>query len=126
MFFSQPLLPEMEGMGMDANEGDDDMPFDELEFYLAMPQEQNLDLDVLLWWKARDHNHKPDASSGRPQGLPIPTLARMVRQHFGRPASSAGVERMFSKAGKLHDDGKASQADDTLQHYLLAAANCDL
>eukprot|EP00965_Chrysotila_dentata_P200425 6179969-Pleurochrysis_carterae.AAC.1 len=31
-------------------------------------------------------------------------LAKMARQHLGRPATSAGVERMFSKAGKMHDD----------------------
>jgi hypothetical protein len=38
--------------------------------------------------------------------------------------SSAGVERMFSKAGsKLHDDLKASQPDESLEHALLAAAN---
>jgi hypothetical protein len=30
---------------------------------------------------------------------------------------------MFSKAGKLHDDMKASQDDDSLEHALLAAAN---
>ncbi len=30
---------------------------------------------------------------------------------------------MFSKAGKLRDDLKASQEDDTLEHALLAGAN---
>jgi hypothetical protein len=30
---------------------------------------------------------------------------------------------MFSRAGKMHDDLKASQADSTLEHSLLAAAN---
>ena len=54
-----------------------------------------------------DHNLPEDLASGRPEGLP--TLAKMARQHLGRPASSAGVERMFSKAGRLHDDLKASQ-----------------
>ena len=38
----------------------------------------------------------------------------MAAQYLGRPASSAGVERMFSKAGKLHDDLKKRQVDDTL------------
>ena len=61
--------------------------------------------------------------TGRPEGMPI--IARMARQYLGRPASSAGVERMFSKAGKLHDDLKASQADDSLEHALLASANCE-
>ena len=49
----------------------------------------------------------------------------MARQFLGRPASSAGVERMFSKAGKLHDDAKKSQDDTTLQFALFAAANAD-
>lgn len=119
-FFSQPLLPDYAGTG--PGDADDmDAPLDELEVYLALPPVPNLDLDVLEWWKARDHDKKPNAASGTPQGLPM--LARMVRQYFGRPASSAGVERMFSKAGKLHDDAKATQSDDTLQHCLLAAAN---
>ena len=49
----------------------------------------------------------------------------MARQFLGRPAASAGVERMFSKAGRMHDDMKMSQADDTLEHALLAAANTE-
>ena len=50
---------------------------------------------------------------------------RVARQFLGRPASSAGVERMFSKAGKLHGDTKKSQDDATLQFSLLAAANSE-
>ena len=65
---------------------------DDLEKYLAMPAETNMDLDVLAWWKAKD------CKDG------LPALAKMARQFLGRPASSAGVEHMFSKAGKLHDD----------------------
>ena len=45
-----------------------------------------------------------------------------VRQFLGRPASSAGVERMFSKAGKLYDDAKKGQNDETLEAALFAAA----
>ena len=41
-------------------------------------------------------------------------------EFLGRPATSAGVERMFSKAGKLHDDMKKGQEDDTLEHSLFA------
>ena len=83
----------------------------------------NMDLDLLAWWKARDPNLPKDLVSGRPEGLP--TLAKMAMQHLGRPASSAGVNCMFSKAGRLHDDLKASQLDDTLEHALLAAANLE-
>ena len=73
-----------------------------------------MDIDILDWWKARDHDKKQDAATGRPQGLS--TLAKMARQYLGRPASSAGVERAFSKAGKLHDDLKFAQMDETLEH----------
>eukprot|EP00966_Prymnesium_polylepis_P148042 3419643-Prymnesium_polylepis.1 len=31
------------------------------------------------------------------------------QQYFAQPASSAGVERVFSAAGKMHDDRSASQ-----------------
>ena len=96
---------------------------DDLEKYLALPAETNLDLDVLVWWKARDHDKPADPASGRPEGLPH--LAKMARQFLGRPATSAGVERTFSLAGKLHDDMKKSQQDDTLEHSLFAAANTE-
>ena len=52
-------------------------------------------------------------------------LAKMARQFLGRPASSAGVERMFSKAGKLYDDAKKGQNDETLEAALFAAANTE-
>ena len=96
---------------------------DDLEKYAALPAEANLDLDVLKWWKARDHDKPADPVIGRPAGLPH--LAKMAAQFLGRPASSAGVERMFSKAGKLHDDMKKGQEDDTLEHSLFAAANTE-
>ena len=66
----------------------------DLEEYLALPVISNMDLDLLAWRKARDHNLPEDLASGRPEGLP--TLAKMARKHLGRPASSAGIERMFS------------------------------
>ena len=87
---------------------------DELEKYLALPAEKNMDLDVLAWWKAKDC--KKDG---------LPALAKMARQYLGRPASSAGVERMFSKAGKLYGDEKKGQEDETLEHSLFAAANTE-
>ena len=89
---------------------------DELETYLELPVEKNMDLDVLAWWKAKDCTTKDG-------GLPV--LAKMARQHLGRPASSAGVERMFSKAGKLYDDEKKGQEDESLEHALFASANTE-
>ena len=96
---------------------------DDLEKYLSLPAEPNMDLDVLAWWKARDHNLGANPATGRPEGLPA--LAKMARQFLGRPASSAGVERMFSKAGKLYDDAKKSQNDEALEVALFAAANTE-
>jgi len=123
--FATPLAPEemsTHSPGSSASATPPTDTRDDLEKYLSLPAETNLDLDVLEWWKVRDHSLPPDIHIGRPQGLP--TLAKMARQYLGRPASSAGVERMFSKAGKLHDDLKASQNDETLEHALLAAVNC--
>ena len=42
-----------------------------------------------------------------------------------RPASSAGVERVFSAAGKMHGDLQKSAKDSTLEHSLFAAFNTD-
>ena len=75
------------------------------EKYLLLAQEP-MNSDVLAWWKLRDHNEAADPSTGRPEGLPH--LARMVRQWLGAPATSAGVERLFSKAGSMHHDLKGS------------------
>ena len=84
-----------------------------LHKWLQLPAETNMDLDVLAWWKAKDCPEE------------LPALAKMARQYLGRPASSAGVERMFSKAGKLYDDAKKRQTDETLEAALFAAANTD-
>jgi hypothetical protein len=76
--------------------------------------EKNHDLDVLAWWKAK---------GCQKDGLPI--LSKMARQFLGRPASSAGVERMFSKAGKFYGEDKQRQEDETLEHCLFASANTE-
>lgn len=57
-----------------------------------------MDIDILDWWKARDHDKKQDAAPGRPQGLP--TLAKMARQYLGRPASSAGAGARILQSGE--------------------------
>ena len=84
---------------------------DELEQYLAEPEEQDMGVDVLAWWKARESKW--------------PALAKMVKQYFAAPASSAGVERVFSAAGKMHGDLQKSAKDSTLEHSLFAAFNTD-
>ncbi len=49
----------------------------------------------------------------------------MVKQFLALPASSAGPERVFSAAGKMHTDLRKSMRDDTLEHSLIAAFNYD-
>ena len=68
-------------------------------------------VDVLKWWKEKEHKW--------------PALAKMVKQYFAAPASSAGVERVFSAAGKMHSDLQKSARDSTLEHSLFAAFNTE-
>ena len=82
---------------------------DELQEYLDPPPEDDTELPVLEWWGCR---------AGR-----WPNLAKMVRQYMAVPASSAGVERVFSAAGKMHDDLRKSFKDETLEASILAAFN---
>ena len=56
---------------------------------------------------------------------PLHTSALRGWQYLGRPALSAGVERMFSKAGKLYGDDKKGEEDGTLEAMLFAAANTE-
>ena len=64
---------------------------------------------MLKWWKEKSATW--------------PALSKMVRQYLAAPASSAGVERVFSAAGKMHDDLRKSMKDDSLKHSLFAAFN---
>ena len=61
---------------------------DELEQYLAESEESARARRARRWWKAKETKW--------------PALAKMVKQYFAAPASSAGVERVFSAAGKMH------------------------
>jgi hypothetical protein len=85
---------------------------DELEQYLEDADVPGCDEDILKWWRAREAKW--------------PALAKMVKQYFAAPASSAGLERVFSAAGKImHDDLQKAAKDSTLQHSLFAAFNTD-
>ena len=64
-----------------------------------------------MWWKLKETKW--------------PTLAKLVKQYLAAPASSAGVERVFSAAGKMHDDLRKAEKDSTLEHSLFAAFNCE-
>ena len=74
---------------------------DELDKYLAC-EPPPLNVNVLEWWKARE--------------LIWPALAKMVKQYFAAPATSAGVERVFSKAW--------NRLGPALSRYLVASTFC--
>ena len=74
-------------------------------------EETDLDMKLLAWWQAKESKW--------------PNLAKMVEQYFAAPASSAGVERVFSAAGKMHGDLSKSAKDETLEHSLFAAFNTE-
>ena len=91
---------------------------DELEKYFSKgdctmvtvgPNGQRVKFDLLLWWK----EHEAE----------FPNLSRMAKQCLAFPASSAGVERLFSKAGKQYDNLSKNMKDETLKHRLMAASN---
>eukprot|EP00966_Prymnesium_polylepis_P005656 129059-Prymnesium_polylepis.1 len=67
-----------------------------------------LDLKLLKWWAAKESKW--------------PNLAKMVKQYLAAPASSAGVERVFSAAG--NNDLRKSAIEETLEHSISAAFNC--
>lgn len=55
-----------------------------------------------------------------------PDVVRMWRQFHGAPASGGGVERVFSSAGKQHDDLKKRTRDKILESTMKAAFNTKL
>ena len=86
----------------------------EVDKYLALPQMRALlasgaEANPLDWWAG----HEPT----------LPHLAKMARQFLALPASSAGPERLFHAAGRLHDDQKKSTKDTTIEHILNVYAN---
>ena len=76
----------------------------EVDVYLQLPalpfQRRGTDTNPLDWWSVNGPN--------------MPHLLKMARQFLAMPASSAGPERVFSSAGKMHDDQKKSLSEDTL------------
>ena len=99
----------------DVEQGNVVVPdYNELERYLRMPQIpmtdiQGNDQNILNWWR--------DNESG------FPYLSKMARQFLSAPASSACAERLFSSAGKMHDDLKKSTNEATLESKLIVNRN---
>ena len=88
--------------------------YDDVNMYLRMPQIPFQDLagndqDILKWWRDRSSQ--------------FPNLAKMARQMLAAPAFSASAERLFSNAGKMHDDLKKSTSEETMESSLIVNMN---
>jgi hypothetical protein len=76
---------------------------------MAMPTPTNANDSVLEWWALQEKH--------------IPNVARMARQFLASQASSASVERLFSKAGLMHNDLRKALTEETMAHVLMASIN---
>ena len=88
----------------------EDEPEDELQSYLSLPQIRcKTEQDMLDWWAANASKY--------------PNVAVMARQYLGCPASSATVERLFSKVGIAFSAKRKNAEPETLQGIIFANAN---
>ena len=88
--------------------------YDDVNIYLRIPQILMQDIsgndqDILLWWR-------DDSPS-------FPHLAKMARQFLATPASSSCSGRLFSSAGKMHDDMKKNTSEGTMESQLIVCLN---
>ena len=81
----------------------------EIQIYLGLPMVTERDFDLLGWWKLHAHM--------------FPNLARMARQFLALPASSAGVERLFSSASTIHGDLRKNTKESSIQNLLFVKQN---
>jgi hypothetical protein len=99
---------------MDDDDGGDVVPAvaqrDELAEYLTSST-HNLTKtsNPLHWWK-----------DNAPR---FPTVALMARNYLGCPATTAGLERMFSSAGRTHNDLKKKTKETTIETRMMAKYN---
>lgn len=78
---------------------------DEWQVYMQLPQENfDPDLNVMAWWRDRQ--------------LLFPTLSKMARQFLSCPATSAGVERIFSGVGHTRSDLRTSLKASSFKHAM--------
>ena len=97
----------------DAEELDEVAPSDthEVDVYLALPEVKDKQFDLLSWWKLHAHM--------------FPNLAKMARQFLALPATSAGIERLFSAAGIIHGDTRKSTKEEKIEDLLFVKQNID-
>ena len=83
----------------------------EVDVYLALPEVKDKQFDLLAWWKLHAHM--------------FPNLAKMARQFLALPATSAGIERLFSAAGIIHGDTRKSTKEEKIEDLLFVKQNID-
>jgi hypothetical protein len=80
----------------------------EAELYISMPQvdfNSLRDDEVLEWWKSHPSMFH--------------YLSIRARQFLALPASSDGVERLFSRSGETHGDKRKRLKENTLQSLMV-------
>ena len=83
---------------------------DELVAYLALPQVNNEnEWTPLKWWEQHAKQ--------------FPNLSVMARQYLGCPATSATVERLFSKVGIAFSSKRKSAGADTIANIIFTGEN---
>ena len=110
------VVGDDDGVSIDNEESSTTIPVEfeskEVELYISMPQvdfNSLRDDEVLDWWRI----HKSM----------FPNLGKMARQFLALPASSAGVERLFSRSGETHGDKRKRMKEDTLQSLMFVCKN---
>ena len=112
--FASRLAADVEVSGESPKQPakEEDHRREEVLKYLSLPAIQHTDdFDLLGWWRTH-------------QNL-FPNLAMMARQYLALPASSAGVERLFSAAGEMHDKKRKRTLESTLSMMLNIQVNAD-
>uniref|UniRef100_A0A7S1IDG4 HAT C-terminal dimerisation domain-containing protein n=2 Tax=Eutreptiella gymnastica TaxID=73025 RepID=A0A7S1IDG4_9EUGL len=81
---------------------------DDLSLYLDEAPAP-MDTDVIAWY--------------RTNGSRFPSVTKMARQYLSTPATSAGVERLFSAAGLTRGDLAQALSEENLGNRMFAACN---
>ena len=97
----------------EADEEEEEIMVEEsskVDQYLLLPQlSEGMSFDLLAWWKK---NSKIWANS-----------AKIAIQYFALPATSAGLERLYSKGGQMHSSLMKSAKEQTLEMMLYINKN---
>ena len=92
----------------DEDDSSSEEETDEWEQYVKLP-EVKTSVDLLQWWLDNEAT--------------FPNVAKMAKQVLGCPACSAGVERLFSKAGRNHTDLQSNMGEHCMRNVLFGY-NC--